>query len=123
MSAGVDVGEVKSVPVMEKDSLTLPTVVTDIENYDMIQWRFQKGSSPLAELNRKRPDSPKYDVSDRIFKNKLKMNVHTGYLTIRNIIKKHAGLYKVDISSRTHTIHKSFTVTVSGEYMNYFNII
>ncbi|XP_073717708.1 uncharacterized protein [Misgurnus anguillicaudatus] len=109
--------EMKSVSVMEGDSVTLNTDVLDIKKYDVIRWRFQHENSPLAELNRKTAFFSTYDdVHDGRFKGRLQLNVHTGSLTITNIRIKHAGLYEVDISnSSSHTIHQSYTVTVSGK--------
>nr|XP_055072932.1 uncharacterized protein LOC129452883 [Misgurnus anguillicaudatus] len=109
--------EMNSVSVMEGDSVTLNTDVLDIKKYDEIRWRFQHERSPLAVLNRKTAFFSTYDdVHDGRFKGRLQLNVQTGSLTITNIRIKHAGLYEVDISnSRSHTIHQSITVTVSGK--------
>ncbi|XP_073721352.1 uncharacterized protein [Misgurnus anguillicaudatus] len=114
----VDTDEMKSVSVMEGDSVTVLTDVLDIKKYDVI--RFQHENSPLAELNRKSAFFSTYDdVHDGRFKGRLQLNVHTGSLTITNIRIKHAGLYEVDISNSisSYTIHQSFTVTVSGKVM------
>ncbi|XP_065099403.1 uncharacterized protein [Paramisgurnus dabryanus] len=113
----VDPDEMKSVSVMEGDSVTLHTDVLDIKKYDVIQWRFQHENSLLAELNRKTAFFSTFDdVHDGRFKGRLQLNVQTGSLTITNIRNKHAGLYEVDISnSSSHTIHQSITVTVSGK--------
>ncbi|XP_057181224.1 uncharacterized protein LOC130548462 [Triplophysa rosa] len=110
-----DAGEVKSV---ERDSVTLHTNVTELQRYDGIQWMFHHGNSPLAEINRTVDIfSTHDDVLDGRFKDKIKLDVQTGSLTIKNIRNKHSGFYQVDITSnnRSHTIHKSFTVTVRDE--------
>ncbi|XP_073717841.1 uncharacterized protein [Misgurnus anguillicaudatus] len=108
--------EMKSVSVKEGDSLTLHIDLSDRQKYDVIVWRFQHGNFPLAELNRKTPIFRTYDnVHDGIFRDKLKMDFQTGSLTITNIRTDHAGLYEVDFSSGTHTIHQSITVTVNDE--------
>ncbi|XP_065099404.1 uncharacterized protein [Paramisgurnus dabryanus] len=108
--------EMKSVSVKEGDSLTLHIDLSDRQKYDVIVWQFQHGNSPLAELNRKVPIFQTYDdVHDGIFRDKLKLDFQTGSLTITNIRTNHAGLYEVDFSSGTHTIHQSFTVTVNDE--------
>ncbi|KAI7791572.1 hypothetical protein IRJ41_025917, partial [Triplophysa rosa] len=109
-----DADEGKSVSVMDGDSVTLHADVPDIKKFDVIRWRFQRGSSFLAELNRKTSVFPKYDVSDGRFTDRLQLDL-TGSLTITSIRIKHSGHYDVDISSITHTIHRSYTVTVGGE--------
>ncbi|XP_073717905.1 uncharacterized protein [Misgurnus anguillicaudatus] len=114
----VDTDEMKSVSLMEGDSVTLLTDVTDIQKYDVIRWRFQHENSSLAKLDRNTAIFSTYDdVHDGRFKGRLQLNVHTGSLDITNIRIKHSGLYEVDISSTSssYTIHQSFTVTVSGE--------
>ncbi|XP_073721348.1 uncharacterized protein [Misgurnus anguillicaudatus] len=110
----------KSVSVMEGDSVTLHTDDPDIKKYDVIRWRFQRENSPLAELNRNTAFFSTYDdVHDGRFRDKLQLNVQTGSLTITNIRNKHAGLYEVDISntSSSYTIHQSFTLIVTGKVM------
>nr|XP_055072936.1 uncharacterized protein LOC129452884 isoform X2 [Misgurnus anguillicaudatus] len=114
LCAGVFGDEVKPVSLLEGDSVTLHTEITDIKKYDVIRWRFLHENSPLAEFNRKAGNPPKY-VSDGRFRDKLQLDVQTGSLNIKNIRRNHSGLYEVDISSSSYTIHQPFTVTVSGE--------
>nr|XP_055073700.1 uncharacterized protein LOC129453463 isoform X2 [Misgurnus anguillicaudatus] len=111
-------GGVKSVSVMDGDSVSLHTDDLDIKKYDVIRWRFQHENSPLAELNRNTALFSTYDdVLDGRFKDKLQLDVKTGDLTIRNIRTRHSGLYEVNITSTSsnYTIHQSCTVAVSGE--------
>lgn len=112
--------KVKSVSVMLGDSLSLHPDVTDVQNYDVICWRFQHGISPLAELSRKTGNVfIRDDHLDERFRNKLKLDIQTGSLTIKNTRMEQSGLYEVEITSTsTYTIHQIFTVTVSGEYVH-----
>ncbi|XP_016396131.1 uncharacterized protein LOC107729909 [Sinocyclocheilus rhinocerous] len=111
----VPVGEVKSVSVLEGDSVTLNSNINEIQRYDVIRWRFEHQNHPVAEINRKAGIFNTYDGADRRFRDRLQLDCFTGSLTIRNIGTRHSGLYEVDISSTDikHTIHKSFNVTVS----------
>ncbi|XP_016112522.1 uncharacterized protein [Sinocyclocheilus grahami] len=106
---------VESISVIERDSVTLHTV-TKIQRYDMIQWRFQ--NSPIAEINREAGIFNTSDGADGRFKHKLQLDCLSGSLTVNNIGTKHSGLYEVDIRSSKHTIHKTFSVTVSGEWIS-----
>nr|XP_055073033.1 uncharacterized protein LOC129452995 [Misgurnus anguillicaudatus] len=124
----VDTDEMKSVSVMEGDSVTLHTDDPDIKKYDVILWMFH---SIIAELNRNTAFFSTFDdVHGVRFRDKLQLDVQTGSLDIRNIRTKHSGLYEVDISSTTsssstttsYTIHQSFTVNVSGELIIVFNL-
>ncbi|XDV24171.1 hypothetical protein PO909_028420, partial [Leuciscus waleckii] len=109
------VDAVKSVSVLVGDSVTLNTDLTEIQRDDVIRWRFEHLNFPIAEINRKDRKISKHDGSER-FRDRLQLDYWTGSLTIKNTETKHSGVYEVDISiSNRHTIHKSFSVTVSGE--------
>ncbi len=117
------VDEVKSVSVMEGDSVTLNTGLTEIQTHDETQSRFEHQNSPVAEINRKARKTSTNDDTDGRFRDKLQLDNLTGSLTIRNIGIKHSGLHEADIStssSSKHTIHKTFNVTVSGECFSCF---
>ncbi|XP_051763501.1 SLAM family member 5-like [Ctenopharyngodon idella] len=94
---------------MEGDSVTLHVGVSAIERDDQILWRFGPKNSRIAEIYKQ--DNPTYD-SNEIFRNRLKMNNQTGTLTIKNIRKKHSGLYQVTIISNGRTSDKMFRVIV-----------
>uniref|UniRef100_A0A8C1Q5A4 Immunoglobulin domain-containing protein n=1 Tax=Cyprinus carpio TaxID=7962 RepID=A0A8C1Q5A4_CYPCA len=118
----VSADEVKSVSVLEGDSVTLQTSLTHKQIYDVILWRFGQQKSLVAEINRTAGIfNTSSDGPDGRFRNRLQLNCFTGSLTITNITTTDSGLYEVEISSTIsrHTIHytQSFTVTVRGEYI------
>ncbi|CAM4658817.1 unnamed protein product [Leuciscus chuanchicus] len=104
--AGTD--EVKSVSVMEGDSVTLNTDVK--VQRDQILWAYRHDSSemPIAEIHKQNIDMFDSNVT---FGDRLQMDSQTGSLTIRNIRTTDSGLYKLSIFSKSIT-HKSFSVTV-----------
>ncbi|XP_065099452.1 uncharacterized protein [Paramisgurnus dabryanus] len=103
--------KLKSVSVKDGDSVTLHTDDPDIKKYDEIQWRFK--GIPIAQFNK----SASEISEDERFRDKLQLDVQTGYLKIKNIRMDLSGLYEVDLTttSSVYTIHQPFTVTVSGE--------
>uniref|UniRef100_A0A672KTY4 Immunoglobulin domain-containing protein n=1 Tax=Sinocyclocheilus grahami TaxID=75366 RepID=A0A672KTY4_SINGR len=107
----------RSVSVLEGDSVTLHTDVPDIQRYDVIQWRFEQEESHIAEINRTAGIFNTFNSADGRFRDRLQLDHQTGSLTIKKTETNHSGRYEVEISSSRskHTIHKSFTVTVSGE--------
>ncbi|XP_056614553.1 uncharacterized protein LOC130429789 [Triplophysa dalaica] len=104
----VDADEVKSVSVMEGDTVTLHTDLTVIQTSDVIQWRFGEGESRdlLVDIaqNCIRYNGP--------FKDRLHADIQTGDLTITNMRIKHSGPYEVQISRAT-TTYKRFRVNVT----------
>ncbi|XP_056615439.1 uncharacterized protein LOC130430370 [Triplophysa dalaica] len=109
-----DPDEVKSVSVMEGDSVTLHTDLTDIQRDEQIDWWF-KGDR-IAQINKATSNISVYDDdADGRFRDRLQVDDQTGSLTITNMRSENSGLYKVDIISITrHTTHQSFRVTVRG---------
>ncbi|KAL0161421.1 hypothetical protein M9458_045146, partial [Cirrhinus mrigala] len=111
---------VKSVTGLKGDSVTLYTDVPDIQRYAVIRWWFGQQNSTIAEINRTPSDEKTgrnfntYYGPDERFRDRLQLDNQTGSMTIRNIETSHSGIYEAEIisSSRKHTIHKSFTVTV-----------
>ncbi|KAI7791263.1 putative CD48 antigen-like [Triplophysa rosa] len=109
---GADADEVKSVSVMEGDSVTLHTDVTDIQRDDQILWMFGPRDTRIAEIRNQKPNT--YDETAR-YKGKLKLNNETGSLTITNISIRNSGLYKVEIINSKETSGRKFNVTVYDE--------
>ncbi|KAA0711824.1 hypothetical protein E1301_Tti021159 [Triplophysa tibetana] len=104
----VDADEVKSVSVMEGDSVTLHTDLTDIQTSDVIRWRFGEGESRdlLVDIDK---NTIRYNGP---FKDRLHTDIQTGDLTITNMRIKHSGPYEVQIS-RAGTTYKRFRVNVT----------
>ncbi|CAM4661254.1 unnamed protein product [Leuciscus chuanchicus] len=111
---------VKTLSVMVEDSLTLNTGVPDPQRDDVIQWRFK--NSPIAEINRKTRNAFTSNTDER-FRGRLQLDYWTGSMTIRNTETTHSGDYEVDISTSSHTIHKPFNVTVSGELKSALSVM
>ncbi|XP_067271620.1 uncharacterized protein [Pseudorasbora parva] len=104
---GAEADEVKT--VMEGDSVTLNTDLTQIKGINMILWRFGDKGSTIAQLN---GDEISYPYLTEIFGGRLQLD-QTGSLTIRNMRIKHSGLYKLEINHNTGTTKMTFSVTVS----------
>ncbi len=113
-SSGVFGDEVRSVSVMEGDSVTLHINDTDIQKDDQIMWKFGNDGILIAQINRENNDSKFYnDNADGRFRNRLKLD-QTGSLTITNTRTTDSGLYKV-YSRRSEIPFNTFNLTVYGE--------
>ncbi|XP_026064642.1 tyrosine-protein kinase-like otk [Carassius auratus] len=100
-----DGDEMKSVPVMEGNSVTLQT---DTEmNNDLIQWRF--GNYLIAEIVDTANGITIYDdVLEGRFRDGLQVDEKTGSLSFKNARLEHSGFYQLQ-SNRTR---KVFTLSV-----------
>ncbi|XP_059425976.1 uncharacterized protein LOC132160255 [Carassius carassius] len=103
---GADEDEVKSVSVMEGDSVTLNPDPTQIQGFILILWRF--GDPVIAQINRKVTSYPSYI---ELFSGRLQLD-QTGFLTINNMRIKHSGLYKIKVIKKAGISNIKFTVTV-----------
>ncbi|XP_073669624.1 uncharacterized protein [Paramisgurnus dabryanus] len=118
--------EVTSLSVMEGDSVTLHTDITQIHRYDQIAWMFVSQDTAetllLVEMIEKR--SFIYDDDER-FRNNLQLDSQTGSLTIKKLSRKHSGVYKVQINRMTSTAssNKTFNVTVYEPHLHYLTIV
>ncbi|XP_051550666.1 uncharacterized protein LOC127438826 isoform X1 [Myxocyprinus asiaticus] len=109
---GVDTDGLKSVSVMEGDSVTLHTDLTEIQRDDLIVWMFGPNETQIAHIIKQFSLSFIDDGDDGRFRDKLQLDYQTGSLIIRNITIKHSGLYKLQIISNRGTSYKRFSVTV-----------
>ncbi|ROL46196.1 CD48 antigen [Anabarilius grahami] len=100
--------EVKSVSVIEGNSFTLDSGLTEMKDDDEIQWMYGDENTLIAEINKRADRITVYDdVLDGRFRDRLKLDNQTGSLTITNITMKQTGLYKLQINSQI----KSFSLT------------
>ncbi|XP_016396133.1 SLAM family member 9-like [Sinocyclocheilus rhinocerous] len=100
---------VKSVSVLEGDSVTLNSSLTEIQTDHKIAWHFGNERSLIARINRETKKILVFDVS---FKNRLKLDSQTGSLTIDKTRTTDSGLYEVSISNSSTETKYRFNVTV-----------
>ncbi|XDV23419.1 hypothetical protein PO909_027998, partial [Leuciscus waleckii] len=97
--------------VMEGDSVTLHTNLTEVLNDDTILWLFGPKESVISQITRKGDLNSIYFTDNVGFRGRLQVDQNTGSLTIRNTRIRHSGQYKLSISRKKTTI-KIFNVTV-----------
>ncbi|XP_067271076.1 SLAM family member 5-like [Pseudorasbora parva] len=98
----------ESVSVMEGDSVTLNSDLTEIDDDDLIMWRFGANNTIIAEINVMDDSMTVYDGPDGRFRDRLRLDHQTASLTITHISTEHAGDYQLQIDS----VRKSFSLTV-----------
>ncbi|XP_016411331.1 uncharacterized protein LOC107742803 [Sinocyclocheilus rhinocerous] len=107
-----DSDEVRSVSVMEGDSVTLNSSLTEIQTDDEIEWRFGHTNLLIAELSMKSSMILLYDGDDGRFRDRLKLDHQTGSLTITDTRTTDSGVCTVNILSGSREIRYRFNVTV-----------
>ncbi|XP_077081436.1 uncharacterized protein LOC143735225 [Siphateles boraxobius] len=86
------------VSVMEGDSVSLNTRLTEMKDDDVIQWRFKH--TLIAEIHKQADRITVYDdVLDGRFRDRLKLDNQTGSLTITNTTTEHEGHYELSNSA------------------------
>ncbi|XP_051763482.1 SLAM family member 5-like [Ctenopharyngodon idella] len=100
-----------SVSVMEGDSVTLYTDLTEIYEDDHILWKYGAENFLIALMNRAAGIFNTSDAPDGRFRDRLKLDDQTGSLTITNITTEHAGVYKLEIRAVKRS-SKTFNVSV-----------
>ncbi|KAK9967225.1 hypothetical protein ABG768_001633 [Culter alburnus] len=101
-----------SVSVMEGDSVTLYTDLTEIHEDEDLLWKYVAEKSLIAKISIENQIFSIYDdVPDGRFRDRLKLDHQTGSLTITNITTEHAGDYKLEINGAKLTT-KTFSVSV-----------
>ncbi|KTF91432.1 hypothetical protein cypCar_00044825 [Cyprinus carpio] len=105
------------ISVMEGDSVTLNTDVTELQRDDQILWTFRLNSSEnrIAEIYKQIVSIYDNKENNERFRDRLKIDEQTGSLTITNINKLHSGLYKLQIINGG-VKHKSFSIAVYGVF-------
>ncbi len=106
-----DTDTVKSVSVLEGDSVTLKIIVTETQT--LIKWKFGTNRNLLARI--KGNTSNIFDGPDDRFRDRLKLDHQTGSLTITDTRTTDSGLYEADISRSSSDDKHRFNVTVYGE--------
>ncbi|XP_067237030.1 uncharacterized protein [Chanodichthys erythropterus] len=105
---GVGTDEVKTVSVMEGESVTLSPDLTKIPGIIQMMWRFGDSRSVIAQIEE---NDISYPIVPEMFEDRLQVDL-TGSLTITNMKTKHSGLYKLEINHKTDTTNLNFSVTV-----------
>ncbi|XP_051764196.1 uncharacterized protein LOC127520272 isoform X2 [Ctenopharyngodon idella] len=106
------IGKIKR--VMEGDSVTLNSDLTEMKDDDLIQWRFGDGNTLIAEINKQADRITVYDdVLDGRFRDRLKLDNQTGSLTITNTRPEHTGEYVLLINYMENFIYLSVYVSVT----------
>ncbi len=112
-----DTDAVKSVSVLEGDSVTLESGITEIMDDDLIHWWFGAENTLIAEINVMAGSMTVYDdVLDGRFRDRLKLDDQTGSLTITNTTNQHTGLYKVELKDN---LNNNFSLIIYGELNNF----
>ncbi|KAI2650768.1 SLAM family member 5 [Labeo rohita] len=96
---------------MEGDYITLQPDVTKIREDDDVLWKFGSENSLIAEMNRAVGICSINDSLDGTFRDRLKVDIQTGSLTITNITTQHAGVYQLEIHG-LNLLSKTFSVFV-----------
>ncbi|XP_026119860.1 uncharacterized protein LOC113099024 isoform X2 [Carassius auratus] len=106
-------GAETDISVMEGDSVTLHTDLTQILNDQTITWSFGPKRSVISQITRPNGCTSFFVTDVERFRGRLQVDQITGSLTIRNTRIRHTGPYELEIS-RGGTIHtyKTFNVTV-----------
>lgn len=104
---GADRDEMKSVSVMERDSVSLNTDVK-VQREDQILWMFGPQERRIAEIYKQEI----HIDANPTFEKRLQMDDQTGSLTIRNITNEQSGLYTLQIINNIGNTCKRFNVTV-----------
>ncbi|XP_058615894.1 signaling lymphocytic activation molecule-like isoform X2 [Onychostoma macrolepis] len=105
---GSDTDEVKSLSVMEGETVTLNNDVK-VQRDDLILWTFEPQNTRIAQITKQVINMFNSNVK---FGDRLQVDSQTGSLTIRNIRSEHTGLYRIAIYSTRETAYKNFSVTV-----------
>uniref|UniRef100_A0A8C1AH14 Ig-like domain-containing protein n=1 Tax=Cyprinus carpio carpio TaxID=630221 RepID=A0A8C1AH14_CYPCA len=104
----------ESVSVMEGDSVTLHTDVTEICEDHEILWTFGAEKSLIAQINKISRTAgifSTFDVPGGRFRNRLNLDKQTGSLIITNNRNEHAGVYELQINGAKRST-KTFSLSV-----------
>ncbi|XP_065099378.1 uncharacterized protein [Paramisgurnus dabryanus] len=97
---------------MEGDSVTLSVSLTESQIKEGISWKFGLKDVRIAGVMREDNNVRLFDDKpDGRFRDRLKLNKHTGSLTVTDTSITHTGLYKI-FNTKTNTKLKTFNITV-----------
>ncbi|KAL0153099.1 hypothetical protein M9458_051593, partial [Cirrhinus mrigala] len=97
--------------VIEENSITLESGLTEIQTSDLITWTFGQSLTNIARINKNRESFNTSDGPDGRFRDRLKLDHQTGSLTIMNTRTTDSGFYQIIIKGTKPTTNK-FNVTV-----------
>ncbi|XP_059426003.1 uncharacterized protein LOC132160273 [Carassius carassius] len=106
--SGVETEVVEAVSVIFGDSVTLQSEVTQIQSYDVIEWRFS--GHRIAIINSDPNKRVQAEVTEKL-RDRMQLDHQTGDLKIRNIRTADCGLYELDINSARGSAKKSFNIS------------
>lgn len=123
----VEKDEIKSVSAMVGETVTLHTDVTEIQEDELIRWKFADSKvCKLAEFfviaKWDKTNNEEYLHDDNKFKDRLHLDHDTGSLVITNITPEHYGHYKLHITSEGQKISKTFNL-IAHVSMSSFHIL
>ncbi|XP_039538736.1 uncharacterized protein LOC120486640 [Pimephales promelas] len=108
-------GAEKIISEMEGHSVTLESNLNELQEHDLITWRFEPLNTKIAEIDKDKNIFSIYDdVPDGRFRGRLKLDHQTGSLTITHTNTTDSGLYHVTISRTGGRTAIRFNVTVYG---------
>ncbi|XP_048042275.1 uncharacterized protein LOC125265810 isoform X2 [Megalobrama amblycephala] len=107
-----DEDEVKTVSVMEGDSVTLEACLK--EKFNRIKWRFGGSGSIIAEIDSNDISYPLNDTER--FRDRLKMNNQTGSLIIKNMTITDSGVYEIEIDQGSWNPYTVFNIVICGPF-------
>ncbi|XP_056615480.1 uncharacterized protein LOC130430399 isoform X2 [Triplophysa dalaica] len=106
--------------VKEKDSVSLHIDVPEEQRNEKIHWKIKHNNSPVAEIITENKKISTPFIEER-FRDRLKLDDHTGDLIITHMKNEDSGQYEADVTigNNTQTIHKTFTFTGSGQSVSH----
>ncbi|XP_043078807.1 carcinoembryonic antigen-related cell adhesion molecule 6-like isoform X5 [Puntigrus tetrazona] len=100
----------ESVSVLEGDSVSLDSGLTEISDDGLILWRFGAENTLIAKIDVMVGSATEYDhVLDERFRDRLKLDHQTGSLIITNISTLHTGKYIFELKDN---MIKNFSLTI-----------
>nr|XP_021325232.1 uncharacterized protein LOC100536726 [Danio rerio] len=106
----VHIKEEEKMLVSPGESVTLKADA-EIQREDEVQWLFKVQNDLIAKMT---GNTREIIYPDERFRDTLKMDKKTGFLTINNIEPEHTGLYKLKINSRGEATYKTFSVYINA---------